>query len=59
MKWLWSAIDAWKKHAMTTKYPLDGTEPSSGANGRPPPLSPEHIAVLHDLAAMNRNSLPT
>ena len=34
---------------METKHPLDGTEPSSNAGGRPPALTPEHIAVLHDI----------
>ncbi len=34
---------------MATKSPLDGTEPSSRAGGRPPALKPEHIAVLHDI----------
>lgn len=34
---------------MATKHPLDGTEPSSNAGGRPPALKPEHIAVLHDI----------
>ncbi|WP_425254411.1 helix-turn-helix domain-containing protein [Janthinobacterium sp. NFX145] len=34
---------------MATKYPLNGTEPSSRAGGRPPALKPEHIAVLHDI----------
>lgn len=32
---------------MATRDPLDGTEPSSSAGGRPPALKPEHIAVLH------------
>lgn len=34
---------------MATTHPLDGTEPSSSAGGRPPALKPEHIAVLHDI----------
>lgn len=34
---------------MATRDPLDGTEPSSHAGGRPPALKPEHIAVLHDI----------
>lgn len=34
---------------MVTTHPLDGTEPSSSAGGRPPALKPEHIAVLHDI----------
>ena len=34
---------------MATRDPLDGTEPSSNAGGRPPALKPEHIAVLHDI----------
>jgi transposase len=34
---------------MATIDPLDGTEPSSNADGRPPALKPEHIAVLHDI----------
>jgi putative transposase len=39
----------WKEHAMATRGPLDGTEPSSNVGGRPPALKPEHIAVLHDI----------
>lgn len=34
---------------MATTHPLDGTEPSSSAGGRPPAFKPEHIAVLHDI----------
>lgn len=34
---------------MAKKHPLDGTEPSSNAGGRPPALKPEHIAILHDI----------
>ena len=34
---------------MATTDPLDGTEPSSNAGGRPPVLKPEHIAILHDI----------
>jgi hypothetical protein len=39
----------WKEHAMATRDPLDGTEPSSKVGGRPPAFKPEHIAVLHDI----------
>lgn len=34
---------------MATAHPLDGTEPSSSAGGRPPALKPEHIAILRDI----------
>lgn len=34
---------------MATTHPLDGTEPSSSAGGRPPALTPEHIAILHNI----------
>jgi transposase len=39
----------WQEHAMVTRHPLDGSEPSSNVSGRPPALKPEHIAVLHDI----------
>jgi putative transposase len=39
----------WKEHAMATKHPLDGIEPSNHAGGRPPALKPEHIVILHDI----------
>lgn len=32
---------------MATTHPLDGTESSSSAGGRPLGFKPEHIAVLH------------
>ena len=39
----------WEEHAVATTHPLDGTEPSSSAGGRPPALKPEHIAILHNI----------
>ena len=36
---------------MATKQSLGSTAPSSSADGRPPALKPEHIAVLHEIVA--------
>lgn len=35
---------------MAPKHQLDDAESSSRAGGRPSALTPEHIAVLHDIA---------